>query len=464
MNAPHVAGATALQRIAQWVCADAVERMPEAGLATARLAFVDTLAVTLIGSRRAAPRIVASLDASNAAHEVASLVGMRSRASLARAAFVNGTSAHADLFDDNSAPMIAHPSAPLVSALFALAQQRGASGRELLYAYCAGFEVGVSLGRALNPRIYEQGWHVTRVLGVLGTTAACCRLAGLDEAATVNALGIATSAAGGLRQHFGTMTMALHAGWTARDAIEATLLAQRGFDADAAGLDGRYGLARVFADASFEMPALGAPFELIDSGIIFKPWPCGAPTHAAVDAALALRSAHGVDPGQIEHVVCRVHPWNAMTLREEPPSTPNQARVNLRFCVAAALRFGRLTPDEFSAEVLSDPMLVRLMQAFEIRIDDGLPDNGEFPAAVDVRMRDGRTVTERRDVPPGGSGRRLGETEIHAKFRACAAGVLDGAARDEALDALARLDVLTDVCPLARLLEGNGPLAAAPQS
>ncbi|MFL9913649.1 MmgE/PrpD family protein [Paraburkholderia sp. RL17-337-BIB-A] len=453
---------TALEQIAHWVQSPDIERLPDAGLATARLAFLDTLAVTLIGSRRAAPRIVASLEPVNLPHSTASLVGMCSRTSVARAALINGTAAHADLFDDNSAPMIAHPSASLVSALLPLAQSIGASGHDLLLAYCVGFEVGVKLGRAVNPALYEQGWHVTRVLGVLGATAACCRLARVSVEQTIHALGIATSAAGGLRQHFGTMTMALHAGWTARDAIESMQLAARGFDADPAGLDGRYGLARVFAQSEVRLPNLGESFELIESGIIFKPYPCGAPTHAAIDAALSLSANQRIDPAQIEWVVCHVHPWNAMTLRDERPSTANQARVNLRFCVAAALRFGRVTPDEFSSDALRDPLVQRLMSATDIRVDASLPDNGEFPAAVTLQLRDGRTVTERRDVPPGGTGRRLDAAQIQAKFRQCAAGVLTDQTCGRAITALTRLDALADVDALARALEGDGPQAAAP--
>ncbi|MFM0007342.1 MmgE/PrpD family protein [Paraburkholderia dipogonis] len=455
---------TALERIAHWVHSSDIERLPDAGFATARLAFLDTLAVTLIGSRRDAPRIVASLEPLDSPQAAASLVGMRSRTSVARAALINGTAAHADLFDDNSAPMIAHPSASLVSALLPLAQSLGANGQDLLLAYCVGFEVGVGLGRALNPALYEQGWHVTRVLGVLGTTAACCRLARVNVAQTVHALGVATSAAGGLRQHFGTMTMALHAGWTARDAIEAMQLAARGFDADPAGLDGRYGLARVFAQSELALPELGESFELVDSGIIFKPYPCGAPTHAAIDAALTLRADQRIDPERIEAIVCHVHPWNAMTLREELPTTANQARVNLRFCVAAALHFGRVTPDEFSTEALRDPLVHRLMRCTDISIDASLPDNGEFPAAVTLQLRDGGTLTERRDVPPGGTGRRLDAARIESKFRQCAAGVLTGPTCEQAIAALTRLDALAavEVDGLARMVEGDGPLAVAP--
>jgi 2-methylcitrate dehydratase PrpD len=146
--------------------------------------------------------------------------------------------------------------------------------------------------------------------------------------------------AGGIRQNFGTMTMSLHVGLTARDAIHAALLAEQGFGADPAALEGKYGFFRVFAEQTPALPALGAPFELVASGIIFKPFPSGAPTHAAVDAALALRARLDGNLGTIAKVTSLVYPWNAMTLRDEEPRDPLQAKVNLRFCVAAALLHG----------------------------------------------------------------------------------------------------------------------------
>jgi 2-methylcitrate dehydratase PrpD len=124
--------------------------------------------------------------------------------------------------------------------------------------------------------------------------------------------------ASGIRQAFGTMTMALHVGLTSRDGIHAALLAEAGFSGDRAALDGRFGFFRLFGGTE-KCPTftLGPPFELIRSGIIFKPYPCGAPTHAAIDCALALSKQVPLD--DVAEILCLVHPWNRMTLREETP-------------------------------------------------------------------------------------------------------------------------------------------------
>lgn len=448
-----------LDSIASWATGPAVEHLPREAVALVKRAFLDTIAVTLLGSRLDAPRIVAAIELERGGKGEASLVGMGRRTDVISAALINGTSAHAELFDDNNAPMIAHPSAPLVSALLPLFQVRGANGRDLLQAYAVGFEIGVKLGRMLNPKLYEQGWHATRVLGVLGTTAACCRLLRLSATETGAALGIAVSMASGVRQNFGTMTMALHAGLTARDAVHAAMLAERGFGADPAALDGKYGFFSVFGKQNPPLPPLpplGEPFELLVSGIIFKPWPSGAPTHAAVDAALALRKRMGGDVSRIRRITCLVHPWNAMTLREEEPRDPLQAKVSLRYCIAAALRDGELTYRHFSPEGVADAQLAALRRLIDVHPSPDLPDNNEFPAEVRVELEGGEVLVERREVPPGGSTRPLTQDEVVAKLRSCAAVALEPTATERIIEKVLRLDSLTEVESLCTDLEGRG--------
>ena len=152
--------ANTLEQLAEWASALRFDDIPSNALRTAKRAVLDTLAVTLLGSRSRAARIAAQTAFGFGAGDgPCSLIGLGRRTDVLNAALINGTSAHADLFDDNNAPMMAHPSSSLVSAIVPLAQAKGVGGAELLAAYCAGFEVGVTLGRALNPKLYEAGWH-----------------------------------------------------------------------------------------------------------------------------------------------------------------------------------------------------------------------------------------------------------------------------------------------------------------
>ncbi len=446
-----------IDQIAAWVGELESGQVPPASLALAKKAFLDTLAVSLSGSQLDSARIVTALARElGQAGGPCSVIGHGLKADVLAAALANGTAAHAELFDDNNEPMMSHPSASLVSALLPLGQSRGLGGAEVLLAYVAGFEVNVVLGRQLNPRLYEAGWHVTRTLGVLGVTAACCRLLKLGPLPLRAALGIAASMASGLRQNFGTMTMALHAGLTARDAVHAALLAEKGFLSDTDALDGKYGFFNLFAGAKPQALPLGRPFELVQSGIIFKPYPSGAPTHAAVHAALALYDRLGDRLHDVAGIVCRVHPWNFMTLREGVPADSLRARVSLRYCVAAALRFGALGSPQFTDQALADPLVQKFMTMIEIRQADDLPDNGLFPAAVEVRLADGHRDTVRCDIPPGAPAMPMSEAEADRKYRSCASVVLDGPAIERTRAMILGIDRLADVGELCVALEGGG--------
>src|SRR5207302_6643669 len=134
---------------------------------------------------------------------------------------------------------------PLVTAAMAIAEETSASGRALLEAYVLGFEVEAVLGRVMNPRHYQQGWHCTSTLGSIGAAAACARLLRLDVAATANCIALAASQASGLKENFGTMSKPLHAGLAARNGVLAAQLAQHGCTAAEPALGG--GQARVAA-------------------------------------------------------------------------------------------------------------------------------------------------------------------------------------------------------------------------
>jgi 2-methylcitrate dehydratase PrpD len=443
---------TITEKLANWVCKSRSDNLPAHLMHLIKCAFLDTFGVTISGSRTPVAKAAAKIHLCRSEVAVASVVGMGCKTTVLDAAFINGVSAHAELFDDNSVAMIAHPSAPLICAILPLAQARNSSGQEILTAYALGFEIGHLLGQALNPSFYELGWHNTRVLGVFGATAACCRILRLDEGRTANALGIVSSMTSGIRQNFGSMTMPLHVGLTARDAIHASLLAEAGVDADRNAFEGKYGFLPTYARSVTKLGIPGSNWDGLQAGIIFKPYPSGAPTHAAVDAAIAinkkLREIH-----RIKRVICRVHPWNKLTLRDDVALNPANARISLRYCVATALLTGSLTSDSFDPARIDDKRISELIKSIDIEIASDLPDNGQFPAEVVVETTDGERFIERRDVPPGGSSRPLSDPEIEAKFRACVSLNLSGTEIQQVKGMVFEFEKLNDLSGLLAILQ-----------
>ena len=146
-------------------------------------AILDTVGVTLAGATEPASRAVQQVIAADPPGNC-HVFGTALQASPASAALANGTAAHALDFDDMCFVSLAHPSAPLVAALFASAEPIGATGSGVVDAYVVGFEIEARLGPVVNPRHYQRGWHCTSTIGTLGAAAAASRLVGLDAQTT----------------------------------------------------------------------------------------------------------------------------------------------------------------------------------------------------------------------------------------------------------------------------------------
>ena len=264
---------------------------PAAARDAAARAVLDTIGVVLAGASEPAARAVQRVVMDS--QGPCTILGLAASAGAGDAALANGTAAHALDYDDMCFVSLAHPSAPLVAAALAAAETAGASGRSLLDAYVVGFEIEARLGRAMNPRHYQRGWHCTSTIGTIGAAAAAARLLGLDAKAAGHALAIAASEASGLKENFGTMVKPLHAGLAARNGVLAAQLAAAGMTASAAAIDGPQGFLAAMDSAQpalDEIAAdLGSRWEILDTGITVKLYPSCAGTHPALDALLDLK-------------------------------------------------------------------------------------------------------------------------------------------------------------------------------
>ena len=226
------------------------EDLPEAAVARAKANMLDAVGCILAGAQTGDATPVRAMVAADGGAAQALLFGTRLRLPPAAAALANGAAGHALDYDDSSPPMIGHPSVPLVSAIFALAEREGASGARAIAAYVAGLEASARLGRHMNPSHYAAGWHATATLGTLAATVGAAHLLGLDAERVRMAVGIGASTAAGIRKNFGSAVKPLHAGLAARNGVVAAQLAAHGLVADADALDGERGFVHVFGGAA----------------------------------------------------------------------------------------------------------------------------------------------------------------------------------------------------------------------
>ena len=381
----------------------------------------------------------------------AQLLGRAERVDMASAALLNGIASHTFDFDDTHLRTIIHPAGPVASALLALAEHIGASGRQLIDALVLGVDVSCRIGNAVYPEHYDRGWHITGSTGMLGAAAGCARLLGLNAQQTTMALGIAASQPVGLREQFGTMTKPLHPGAAARAGLMAALMAKHGYTASPRALEAPRGLLQVFStkvDWAEATVGLGQQFEI--SANTYKPFACGIVIHPAIDACAQLR-ARGVLPEQIQRIELKVHSLVLELTGNKEPADGLAAKFSVYHGCAAGLIFGRAGEAEFADSVVTRPDLVALRRKVVATVDPGIAE-----AAVDVTavLADGRREHLHIEHAIGSLQRPMGDADLNAKFHALADPVL-GQPRSAALiAALWDAGSVSDMRPVLALAAG----------
>ena len=423
---------------------------PAEARARATAAVIDTIGVALAGTAEPASRIVRE-TITTAVGAVCSVWGTDARASAPDAALANGTAAHALDYDDMCFVSLAHPSAPLVPAIVAAGEVAGASGRAVVDAYAVGFEIQARLGRLMNPRHYQRGWHCTSTLGTVSAAAGASRLLGLDATATAHALAIAASSASGLKENFGTMVKPLHAGSAARNGVLAALLAKAGLTGSARAFDGPQGYLHALdserADLAGEAADLGRRWEIMETGVTVKLYPSCAGTHPTLDALLDLRTRERFVADDVDRVEIEVDAIVPTILLYDRPASALEAKFSMPFCAAAAVVFGRVGIDTFDDDRIRDPKVTSLMARVTVRVDDqigqGKPALTE--ARVRVRLKDGRTLAQDAHGARGYPANPASDADLASKFIACATRVRSATHAGEALATLRKIDQLGSI-------------------
>jgi len=443
--------------ISEFVVNTGFEDFPERAVTVAARAIMDCTGVALAGTREDCARKLADWTREMGGNYEAGVPSFGFRTSPPAAALVWGTAAHALDFDDVMVSLVGHPSVTLVPVIFSLARKYRADGRRMLEAYLVGLEVEGKIGRATSPAQYAAGWHATPTVGSLGAAAAAAKMAGLDAGQTAMAMGIAASMAGGLRQNFGTMTKPLHAGMAARNGVSAVMLAARGYTADEAILEARFGFANVFSgpgrhNLDLAVQGLGQSWEALDPGITIKKYPCCAFTHRSVDAVLKLREENRLEAGQVESVLCRTDRQGIEVLIHSRPRTGLEGKFSMQYCLAGALLKGKLGLEDFADRTVSEPAAQDLLSRVTVEELTGTSMAAQC-SVVEIRDRSGRTCSCRVDVPRGAPGNPMTWEELAGKYRECAGVVLPPGGVEQTLELFGKMETLESADVLLDLLE-----------
>ncbi|MBI3045262.1 MAG: MmgE/PrpD family protein [Betaproteobacteria bacterium] len=442
--------------------------LPDAAIHWAKVGILDMVGVTLAGSREDATRIVENVTLYSM--EGPSLIfGRGRRAGPLDAALVNGTASHALDYDDCNNTFGGHPSVPVLPALFALADDIGASGREFLAAYVAGFETECKIAMGVQFHHYTKGWHPTATLGVFGSAAACSKLLRLPDDKVATALAIAASLASGIKSNFGTMVKPLHIGHCTRNGLFAALLARDGFTAGDRAFEHKQGFFNVFNgegnyDAAKILPAWAKPLDIVKPGIAIKQYPCCGSTHSALDAILGLAREHKPAADDIERVDVWTHTRRLEHTNRPEPKSDLDAKFSVQYCMVRALLDRKIAIEHFEGKAFDEPAVRRLLPRVHAApyTTAQFPAENHFGAEVRITLRGGAVLSAKTDQPFGRtSDNPLPASLLKEKFDNCAVRVLPGERAAQLYSAIQGFENLKDVREVTAIIASETRKQAA---
>jgi 2-methylcitrate dehydratase PrpD len=400
--------------------------LPQEAIDVGKQCVLDWTGCALAGSQE---RLIEMLREELGSPGTATLIGAGGHASPRDAALINGAAGHALDFDDTHGLLSGHPSAPVIPAALATAEELELSGEALLTALVVGIEVECRVGALLGPGHYRAGWHATATIGIMGAAAAVSHLLGLEAQRTTHALALAATQAAGLKASFGTMAKPLHAGKAATDGLLAAHLAARGFTGNPAVLEAPQGLAAATGAGSGtptgagtldlnRLERLANRWTIRDT--LFKYHAACYLTHASINAAQALSGKITVD--EIQRVEVHVAADSLQVCNIAQPSTGLEGKFSLRATTAMAL-LGDDTSDmsAYTDGRMHDDELVALRDRVRVVPHDG---GAGTQSRVVVTMRDGSVLEAEDDTGRPAEDLQLQRQRLLQKFAGLAGPVL----------------------------------------
>ncbi len=354
------------------------------------------------------------------------------------AALVNGASSHFAEQDDVHNGSVFHPAAVVFPAALAVAQSVGASGKELLCAAVAGYEVGIRVGEFLG-RSHYKIFHTTGTAGTIAAAAAAGRLLNLNAEQMLHAFGSAGTQAAGLWEFLrdAADSKQLHTAKAAADGLTAAYLAQAGFTGAQQILEGAQGMGAGMskdADPAKLTDRLGTRWALAETS--FKFHASCRHTHPAADALQQVMREYRLKPDDVERVDTYVHQGAIDVLGPVVlPRTVHQAKFSMGTVLGLIANFGVAGLNEFEQQYDAAAVAAfrdKVHMVLDEEVDTAYP--ARWIGKVVVTTTDGRTLHGRVDEPKGDPGNTLSRDELRDKALRLAA--FSGAATADEINAV----------------------------
>jgi len=429
------------QDLAKFASTVGYDAIPERVRTHCKNVLLDAIACAVAGHQGEETGQVAALASGLAQSSETSVIG-GDRLSLAGATLLNGYLVTAVTMCDAHRPTLTHVTPEVVPAALAIAERDGSSGRDLVAALAAGFEVTTRVGIGADyPAMRARGWHGPGVLGPFGAAAAVGRLRGFDADTMAKAFGLAGSQAAGTFAAWGTPTVKFHQCRGALSGLMAALLAEQDFLATREFLTAKDGgLYNTYSNGGKPELAtadLGKRWEL--EQIALRLWPSASSIQGMNTALFDLVETHDIDPAKVRQLRVRLSqtPFD-MHGKLARYKAKFEAMISAHYTAAVILHDRKLTLAQFEPARYDDPKLRRAAaEQVDVRPD---PSLSGMQSVVEIEMTDGKVLTARCEHPRGSFENPLSRAQIEKKFRVYAPDRISATAIDEVLGAVDRLE------------------------
>jgi len=391
------------------------------------------------------------------------------------AAQVNATMGHALDYDDVHDRAVMHPGVVIIPTCMAVAERKGkVSGREFITAVVLGVDMMCRLGLATWPGYspssperkeggfqaerVNQGWHLTTLMGFLGSAGATGKLLGLDEERMLNSFGIAYHQCSGNMQCRidGAQTKRMGPGFSSRAGIASALMAEKGITGAKNCLEGEQGLYNMYFQGGYDAKTLvmdlGKHFEGVNVSI--KPYPCCRGIHTSIDAALALVSEQNIKPEEVMEIrlFADTGGYYALCMPLEVKTKPRNlvdSQFSIPWGVATAVARRHVTMEHFTEGAITSPDILEVASKISVELDTnlGMPDRIP-PGKLEIKTNNGQVYLKKVDDPLGSPEKPMSFDDCARKFRDCAShpgNTLSNEQIENIIELIGQLEQVKDV-------------------
>lgn len=443
----------ATERVAEYVYQTGFADFDTEVINKAKALCVSSIGMAVAGSRIHAGEVLAQYARDAGGSERSSVIGAGFRTTSEMAALVNATAAHSTELEDDSWPESMY-TCHIIPSVFALGEELGSSGREILEAFIIGYEIQARPGMILtNGGATERGILTAPSLGAIGIAGAAAKLLKLSKEETRMALSLAVSQASGSTRQMGTGAHLYEAGVAGRNGISAAKLAKLGLTGDPYVFEGKSGYFDTLAGMPDLEFTLGRGSDLRVMAVGFKKYTACYLMQRIVDGVIELMTANKLGASDVDKVVVEVNPTFPEIIRFPAPRNGEESRFSMNHCVAAAISGEEISVRTFTDEGVKNPKLQKLWDRTEIVV------HPEWERAIlgesnplTIRTRSGAEFKKLCVISHGDPEDPLTDDEVRHKYLGCTDGIVALPKAQQAADMMFALERQASVKPLLELL------------